>query len=69
MRSARTKHNKHTPALAVVGAANCLHEADNAMPKLSVADLRERFYQLQSVGFCEKNGDVGGAGAFAPFAE
>ena len=53
-----------TPALALVAAANFLHEADKATPQLGVADLHERFDQFQSIGLCEKAGHVRGRRSF-----
>ena len=65
MRSATTKHNKQLRhRLAIVRPYDLLDEADKGTPQFRVADLRERSDQFQSVGVCEKVGDVGGQWSF-----
>ena len=46
--------------LVVALTDDFLDEADKGTPQFGVADLRERPDQFQSVGVCEKIGDVGG---------
>ncbi len=46
--------------LVVALTDDFLDEADKGTPQLGVANLRERSYQFQSVGVCEKVRDVGG---------
>ena len=59
MRSATTKHNKQLRhRLAIVRPDDLLDEADKGTPQFSVADLCERSDQFQSVGVCEKVGEM-----------